>query len=1085
MNDFGTLVPVRNATPALFACSTVQNHEANARYRMASKIENGMMRLLLLCFAALPVWTQQSRVYMTEPHVSPNRSEIVFVAGGDIWRVAANGGDASLLVSHPADESRPLFSPDGSQIAFVSTRTGGGDIYVLHQGTGVTTRLTFEDGVEALDAWSRDGKWIYFHSSNQDVARMNDVFRVMATGGTPMPVAADRYTNEFFSAPSPDGTTVAINARGIASQQWWRKGHSNLDTSELCLVKLGPTPAYERISDGAAREIWPMWAPDGKSLFFVSDRTGSENIWRQPLGGTSRQVSQFKDGRVLWPSISYDGRLMVFERDFTIWKMDPNNGKASSIPIHLRGASATPSITHLSMNDHFEEMALSPDGKKIVFAVRGEVFAATAAGSEPSTAVRVSRTHAHEAQLDWGPDSARVAYVSDRGGPYSVYMYDFHIGQETRLTSTLESDATPRFAPNGKFLAYVRGGHSVWIYDFENRQERQVASGEFGRQPLVAPRALAWSPDSRYLAFATRGPKGFTNVEIAALDGAPSRPVSFLSNSYIRNIAFHPSGRYLLFDTAQRTEPRRIARVDLVPQHRPFREEQFQNLFAAPAGAAVQPPAIEFEQIRSRISLLPLGLDSDSFAISPDGKTLLITASSGNSDNLYTYSLDETGGGKETPRQITATADKKTFLQVTPTGKEAYYLEKGKIHRLSIESREAKTLAVEAEFDVDFHKEKLELLHQAWTYQRDHFFDDKFNGVDWEAMRKQYEPLIESARTSSEVYRLLSYMVGELNASHSGITPPDPGPSQAGYLGLSFDAAAYEGKGQFLIRAVTPLSPSAIASIRAGQRLVAVDDVALTAASSLPALLEFKKNKRVALTVSEADGSQPRTVTVMPTPLSDVKELIYRSWVDGRRAFVEAQSGGRLGYVHMFNMSEDSLERLHLDLDAANHSKQGVVIDVRNNSGGFVNAYALDVFTRRPYLTFQERGRNTVPARSALGQRALELPTILVTNQHSLSDAEDFSEGYRRLRLGKVVGEPTAGWIVYTWNQTLIDGATLRMPRTKVFDNDGVLMEMHPRPVDIPVDRPIGETYTPNDVQLETALRELLQQIDSKSRPTQ
>jgi C-terminal processing protease CtpA/Prc len=253
-----------------------------------------------------------------------------------------------------------------------------------------------------------------------------------------------------------------------------------------------------------------------------------------------------------------------------------------------------------------------------------------------------------------------------------------------------------------------------------------------------------------------------------------------------------------------------------------------------------------------------------------------------------------------------------------------------------------------------------------------------------------------------------------------------------------------------------------------------VDGVALTASTNFDSLLEHKSGKQVDLALSGG-----RKATLRAAGLTELKRLRYRAWVEEKRALVNRFSGGKLGYVHIPDMSAESLARLYLDLDAENHSKEGVVIDVRNNNGGFINAYALDVFARRGYLTFQERGRAPVPARSVLGQRSLELPTILITNQHSLSDAEDFSEGYRRLRIGKVVGEPTAGWIVYTSNQELVDGSTLRLPRTKVFDNDGQLMEMHPRPVDIPVQRPLGETYTGHDLQLETAVRELLQQVEN------
>jgi len=188
-------------------------------------------------------------------------------------------------------------------------------------------------------------------------------------------------------------------------------------------------------------------------------------------------------------------------------------------------------------------------------------------------------------------------------------------------------------------------------------------------------------------------------------------------------------------------------------------------------------------------------------------------------------------------------------------------------------------------------------------------------------------------------------------------------------------------------------------------------------------------------------------------------------------------SGGRLGYVHMIDMGSGSLAQLFVDLDTENHSREGVVVDVRNNNGGFVNAYAIDVFARRGYMFMTRRGFPSSPARTQLGQRALEAPTILVTNQHSLSDAEDFTEGYRALKLGKVVGEPTAGWIIYTSNTTLIDGTSIRLPFIRITSSDGKLMELAPRPVDVPVVRPIGESYTGRDVQLDTAVRELIKQL--------
>jgi C-terminal processing protease CtpA/Prc len=206
--------------------------------------------------------------------------------------------------------------------------------------------------------------------------------------------------------------------------------------------------------------------------------------------------------------------------------------------------------------------------------------------------------------------------------------------------------------------------------------------------------------------------------------------------------------------------------------------------------------------------------------------------------------------------------------------------------------------------------------------------------------------------------------------------------------------------------------------------------------------------------------------------------LLYKQWVQQQRDFVDKASGGRLGYVHMFDMSAESLNQLYIDLDADNHAREGVVVDVRNNNGGFVNPYAIDVFARKGYLTMTSRGLPAAPARSQLGQRSLETPTILVTNQHSLSDAEDFTEGYRTLKLGKVVGEPTAGWIIFTSAAQLIDGSSIRLPFSKITDNTGKDMELAPRPVDVPVSRPIGESYTDQNLQLSVAVKELIKQLD-------
>ena len=1059
---------------------------------------------------------------MAEPSLSPDHREIAFVSGGDIWTVPFAGGDARLLVSNPATESRPLWSPDGTRLAFISNRTGNGDVYVLTFATGDLKRVTFDDVNDQLDAWSRDGNWLYFSSTSRDISGMSDVWRVHPDGGTPMQVAADRYAAEYWAAPSPDGGTLAITARGVPFGQWWRHGHSHLDESEIWLVHdVAPAsasvPRYEQVTTGGAKSGWPMWSPDGATLYFMSDRSGNENLWtRAARGGEAVALTHFADGRVLWPSISADGQAIAFERAFGIWTYDVATNQSHRVPITLRGSPAGPAIDHLTLSTGFQQLALSPDAKKVAFTVRGEVFAASA--KDGGEAARVTSTPGAEEQLAWAPDSRRLAYSSDRDGAWHLYLYDFGTRTETQLTRGPANDVTPRWSPDGRKIAFVRGGRSLHVLDVATNIDRQiVANTSLSRPPFVDERGIAWSPDGLVLAYVTtEGAKQFANVFMVAADGGTPRQVSWLSNSNGGGLSWSADGTFLTLASGQRTEEGQVVRIDLVPRAPRFREDQFRDLFSTTAprpgpqtqqpgpGAPVTPPSpapatvsdslahrdsaaaarrkttIVYDDIRRRAGSLPVGVDVNSAVLSPDGKSLLLTASAAGQTNLYTYNLDELSTGEAVARQLTSTSGFKSAAQWSPDGKEVYYLEGGRINVIIAESRVVRPLNVTAELDVDFSREKIAVFAQAWSYLRDNFFDETMHGADWGALRDTYADRVAGARTPDEMRRLMNLMIGELNASHLGIGGPPSQQPYTGKLGLRFDRAEYERDGKLRVTEVIALAPAALSgAIAVGDMLVAVDGRTANAPANLDELLSYRTGKQTVLTIASRTGA-PRQVTVRPVSTAAEKGLLYRAWVESRRDYVTKASGGRLGYVHMFDMGDVSLRQLYSDLDAEQHDREGIVVDVRNNNGGFVNAYALDVFSRKPYLSMQGRNDPATGARTALGQRSLERPTVLVTNQHSLSDAEDFTEGYRAMKLGTVVGEPTAGWIIYTSGRTLLDGTTVRLPGTRITGVDGKDMELNPRPVDQLVVRPVGESYSGRDSQLDAAVKVLLGSLPAR-----
>ncbi|MEP7347919.1 MAG: DPP IV N-terminal domain-containing protein, partial [Gemmatimonadaceae bacterium] len=624
-------------------------------------------------------------------------------------------------------------------------------------------------------------------------------------------------------------------------------------------------------------------------------------------------------------------------------------------------------------------------------------------------------------------DSRKIAYSSNRAGVWQVYIYDFATNTETPLTQGQKNSTSPRFAPDSKSVAFIRDATELCVAPLDTRTARVLARGTFGRPPMMSERMIAWSPDSRWIAFLSGGTKLFVNAYVVPAAGGEARQASWLSNTRANTVSWSADGTFLLLDTGMRTELGLLARVDLLPHTPKFREDQFAALFrddtpgrtapnvpppvvppdsAGEAGAATtsgRNVRVDFDGIRQRLSIVPVGLDVETQTLSPDGKTVIIRASVGNQQNLFSYSLDELSADAPVTRQVTTTAAPKSGIHFAADGKSIWYLEGGRLTSTVLETRQARTIALRAELDVDFAREKWEVFHQAWEYLNDNFYDPGFHGADWNSVHATYAPRIAGSRTPDEMRRILSLMIGEMNASHMGIGGPPTGtPAASARLGLEYDRTAYEARGELRITSIIPLGPAGVAGgVRVGDVVLAIDGTPLAPNVSLDSLLGFKIGRKVAVTLAaDAAGRDRRDIAMRALSSNAEKGLLYRAWVDERRAMVAKLSNGRLGYAHMLDMGGGAIAQLNLDLDAENHEKDAVVLDIRNNNGGFVNGYALDVLSRKPYVDMVRRGVPSVPGRPVLGQRALEAPTILIINQATLSDGENFTEGYRTMGLG-------------------------------------------------------------------------------------
>lgn len=1061
-----------------------------------------------------------ARPYLRTPRVSPDGQQAVFVYAGSIWRVDIRGGKAERLTANSSRNTWPCWSPDGARLAFSSNRAGSGDIYTMPlPGTpgsqpAALERVTYHEPDAVAEAWSPDGAQLFFCSGREQLD--SAIYRVDAAGGTPIAWLSQPLEELCHLAIAPGGDTLAFN---LVRDRWWRRGPNPYGGAEIWLAS-NTTQAsdFRKLSDAPGLNRWPMWAPDGQGLFFVSDRDGIENIWYQPLeGGAARQVTSFREGRLLWPSISADGATIVFERDFALWRLALANGVAEPITIEVGGDTPIMPARVLAYRDQLTELELAPDGKKLAFVVRGEIFAdfadkETDKEQRGGPAFRVTNNSFRDSDTSWSPDSHKLAYTSDRFGDEEIFSYDFTSRAEARLTNS-EQIAGPKhapcYSPDGAWLAYGCGEDEIRLLNTSTGDDRLLV-----RAPFMYRAQLAWSPDSQWLAFLAEDRHWFRNLYVQRIDEAQPRQITFLSTRNAQRPIWSPDGRFIVF-----SEEGRVARVDLRPPTPFFRENEFEKLFEpkeakpeskepapeppvappaepaeprdsadgeppAPASAPAEPAApparpkgaeqavtIVFEGIERRIRYItPLSLPSYALCISPDSRDLIFNAFVASKQNLWTIPLDEPRQD-QAPRQLTVNGGRKSSAQFAPDGKSVYFLDNGQIFVRKFPNGDPTNLPVVAEVTHDFGQEKRQMFDECWRRLRDYFYDPTFRGLDWSAAREQFAPLAAGAQTHDELVEIVNLMAGELRASHLGAYPAGGGSSQ-GYLGLLFEPAEQAASGRLVVAEVVPDSPAALAGVAVGEELTAVNGEPVTRKRSLGSLLERTVGRRVLLRVGA------RELAVRPIGAGAYRRLRYRAWVYANEAYVHRISGGRLGYVHIRAMDDDSLRQLQADLDSEAYSKEGIVVDVRFNTGGSVGTYIIDILARRSVLLTTFRNRPPVDAGYFYGNPSLNRPTVLLINENSISNAEMFAESYRRLSLGSVVGRPSAGGVIGTSSYPLIDGTIYRLPRIKVATPEGEDLEGAGRMVDIDVALPLGEWARGIDRQLDAAVQALLGQID-------
>jgi tricorn protease len=999
------------------------------------------------------------------PDISPDGKLVAFSYLGDIWVVDAVGGVARPVTMHEKHDIYPVFSPDGKRIAFSSNRHGSYDVFTVPVQGGKPTRLTFDSADDIVTDWSPDGQSILF-ASNRGTAfpSRGELYVVPAKGGMAKRVSAFEGKDGAFS---PAGDLIAY-VRGPGT--WYRKFYRGSSNDDIWICHADGTN-NRRFTTNDGPDYAPMWSPDGKTLYYVSDVAGPPgtpaNIVKQPVaGGEPQAVTFHKDESVRRARISRNGEWIVYECGADLWIVSTRSGAPRKLAIEVFADDRTNPERTVTYTSGMSEFAVSNDDWAIAIVVHGEIFCMPRGGGK---AKRLTNSPAYDHSPVWSPDGRKLIFLSDQNGHEDIYLLESaepdnpsiikaNSFKTTQLTKTPDAEQGIGFSPDGKKISFLRNGKLLTM-NVDGTGEKVIVN-----EPRVID--YEWSPDGQWLAYSRLDGSWASEIYIVPSGGPTEKDPA-------RNVT-----RYATFNVGiSWSKNGKLAFLSERRVHAPM--TMYVTSLQKPAVASA--PAtndIDWDDIHLR-AFQPTPMEAVEGAISHDG-TRIAFRSTQNGDDLWVASVD----GKEVTRLTTGNLRPSQITWSKGALSSLIYFRdgNGNLRMVMASGLSAGTPALVpfmAKMTISRDEEFAEMFEQSWRALYENFYDSKFHGADWNGIREKYRPLVKHVALREDFYDLISLMLGELNASHLGIGGTASYPEQVtADLGLIFDDS-YTGPGLRVAEILKrgPADKRGL-NLKPGDVILSIDKMPLTPELDLAKALNDKAGETVVCEVV-SDPLAPnsvRRVELQAVSRGSVKALMYDRWCANNAKRVADLSGGKLGYIHIPSMDEAGLERFVRALYSDNTDKEAIVLDVRYNGGGNTHDQVLNYLGGKEHTLFFQRNGGVGPVLTA-GDRKWNKPLVLLINNRSYSDAEIFPHAFRTLGLGKLVGQPTGGFVIGTGSYRLIDGSTFRIPRTGVFTTKGVNMEKEGVRPDFLVEPQPDDLARGVDVQLDKAVEVLQQEV--------
>lgn len=1083
-----------------------------------------MKRFLLgaaVYITAMAAQAEEAPLWMRHCVISPDGGQIAFTYKGDIYTVDTGGGKARQITSSRGYDTHPVWSPDGKSIAFASDREGSMDVFIVGRDGGVPRRLTSHSG-NGVPVAFRDNDHVLFGAAVMPdagdmtfpSAQFPQVYEVSTEGGRPV---------MFSSVPmediniSPDGRSFLYHDRK-GYEDAWRKHHTSSITRDiwLCTAAVGRERRFRKITTFDGEDRTPVWAQDGKSFYYLSERDGSFNIYRSDIEGRNiTRLTSHTGHPVRFLSAAKDGTLCYgFNGEiYTLKEGEP----AKKVAVSIVADTYDRHLVKQLKSSGATEISVSPEGKEVAFVMRGDVYVTSV---EYKTTKQITDTPEQERDIDFSPDGRSIVYASERDGLWQIYQTslvdkddklftyanDF---KEERLVNSSYTSFQPQYSPDGKEVAFLQNRTELRVLNLKTKEVRTVMDGKFEYSYSDGDQWFEWSPDSRWLLSGYIGHGGWNNKDVALVNASGNGEIHNLTQSGYTDgdakwvlggkamiwksdrAGYRSHGSwgseddvYIMFFDLDAYEHFRMSKEETALLEEAEKKEKEddakkedekkkgkRNAGEKKKKDVVEPLEFDLENCRDRIVRLTVNSSRLGDAVlSAKGDKLYYQAAFEDGYDLWVHDLKE---------NKTSIVMKNIGYGAMMTDKkqENLYLCNSSIRKVNMELGGSKTVEFSATFNYRPYEERQYMFDHIWKQVEDKFYVADLHGVDWKGYYNSYRRFLPHINNNYDFQEMLSEMLGELNGSHTGARYYAPGASfQTACLGAFYDNE-YTGDG-LKIKEIIAKGPFAVkkTDVTEGCIIEKINGEKISAGADYYPLLEGKAGRKVLLSVYNPKKGKRFEVTVKAISEGEQSDLLYRRWVRRNEQLVEKLSGGRVAYVHVQGMNSPSFRTVYSELlSEKNRTKEAVIVDTRHNGGGWLHDDLVTLLNGKEYQRFVPKGQyiGSDPFNKWLK------PSCVLVCEDNYSNAHGFPWVYKELGIGKLIGTPVPGTMTAVWWERQIDPSIVfGIPQVGCMDMRGEYLENKELQPDIEVYNSPEEMLRGEDKQLEAAVKEMLKTIE-------